>query len=113
MSKKPHTHKPPYPAEFRQQMVELVAAGRNPNELAREFSCHVTSILNWVRSAKSGLSGVTPSGIVSNPLSPNERQELVELRRKVRQLQLERDILSKATAWFANKSEPTLTSSSR
>ena len=31
--------KPPYPAEFRQQMVELVRAGRTPAELSREFGC--------------------------------------------------------------------------
>jgi transposase len=35
------------------------------------------------------------------------------VRRKVKQLQVERDILSKATAWFAGKSEPTLTPSTR
>jgi len=29
--------RPPYPAEFRQQMIELVRAGRNPEELSREF----------------------------------------------------------------------------
>ena len=35
--------KPPYPAQFREQMVELVRAGRRPGELAKEFGCHVTS----------------------------------------------------------------------
>ena len=108
---KPHLPKPPYPAQFRQQMVELVQAGRNPNELAREFGCHVTSILSWVRKAHLN----RPAGVAAPtlPLGASERQELIELRRKVRQLQLERDILSKATAWFANKSEPTLTASTR
>ena len=108
---KPHTPKPPYSAAYRQQLVELVQAGRNPNELAREFGCHVTSILSWVRKARLNLpAGSVPPEL---PLSTSERQELVELRRKVRQLQMERDILSKATAWFANKSEPTLTASTR
>lgn len=50
--------KPPYPAEFRQQMVELVQTGCSASELAREFGPHVTSILNWVR--KAGLS--VPAG---------------------------------------------------
>ena len=31
--------KPPYPAEFRQQMIELVRAGRTPAQLSREFEC--------------------------------------------------------------------------
>ena len=43
-----HNPKPPYPAQFRQQMIELVAAGRRPSELAKEFGCHETSILSWM-----------------------------------------------------------------
>lgn len=108
---KPHLPKPPYPTAFRQQMVELVQTGRNPNELAREFGCHVTSILSWVRKARLSLPAGDVVPVV--PLGTGERQELIELRRKVRQLQMERDVLSKATAWFANKSEPTLTASTR
>ena len=75
-------------------MIELVQTGRNPNELAREFGCHATSILSWVRKARLNL----PAGVVAPPLplGTSERQELLELRRKVRQLQMERDILSKA-----------------
>lgn len=49
-----------------------------------------------------------PKGNVSQgPLNAAERQELIELRRKLRQVQMERDILAKATAWFAGKSEKT------
>lgn len=90
--------KPPYPAQFREQMVELVRAGRKPGELAKEFGCHATSILGWVRLADEA-NGIVPSQ--SSALSAAERQELVELRRKLRQVQMERDILAKATAWFA------------
>ncbi len=43
--------KPPYPAQFLVQMVELVRAGRKPGELSKEFGCHATSILSWVRMA--------------------------------------------------------------
>ena len=108
---KPNTPKPPYPAQFRRQMVELVQTGRNLNELAQEFGCHVTSILSWVRKARLNLpTGVVPLEL---PLGASERQELLELRRKMRQLQMERDISSTATAWFANKSEPTFTASTR
>ena len=47
-SKMPRKHnpKPPYPAQLRQQMIALVAAERRPSELAKEFSCHETSILS-------------------------------------------------------------------
>lgn len=45
--------RPPYPAEFRQQMVELVRAGRTPTELSREFNVTAQSITNWVGQALS------------------------------------------------------------
>jgi transposase len=98
--------KPPYPAVFRQQLVELVKAGRKPSELAKEFGCHETSISNWVRQA-----GGMPMPKEALPMSSDERRELIELRRKFRQVQMERDILAKATAWFAVKSEKTSTAS--
>jgi len=101
--------KPPYSAAFRQQMVELVRAGRGVSELAREFGCNASSIHAWVK-ASGGLDGAGADGIDA-PLSMNERQELLDLRRKLKQVQLERDILAKATAWFAAKSEKTSTSS--
>jgi transposase len=101
--------KPPYAQGFRDQMVELVRSGRNPSDLSKEFGCHVTSILSWVR--KAGGSGATmlPADVAA--LNAQERQELIELRRKLRQVQMERDILAKATAWFAGKSEKTFTPS--
>ena len=89
-----------YAPEFRQQMVELVAAGRKVGELAKEFGCHETSISAWVRQAQADVLG---GGRSDAPLTTAERQELSELRRLVRQITMERDILAKATAWFANK----------
>jgi transposase len=89
-----------YAPEFRQQMIELVKAGRTPRELAREFGCHETSISAWVRQAKADEIG---GGKSDAPLTTAERQELATLRRENRQIKLERDILAKATAWFANK----------
>ena len=89
-----------YAPEFRQQMVELVKAGRKVSELAREFGCHETSISGWVRQAHADqIGGTKPDA----PLTTTERQELSLLRRQLRQVQMERDILAKATAWFANK----------
>lgn len=104
------TPRPPYPAPFRQQMVELVQAGRKPTELAREFGCNVSSIHAWLRQA-DGSASTAASGASDAPLSARERQELLELRRKLKQVQMERDILAKATAWFAGKSEKTFTPS--
>jgi len=89
-----------YPPEFRQQMVELVRVGRKPSDLAREFGCHETSISGWVRRAKADEMVDTKRHA---PLTTAERQELAQLRRQLRQVTQERDILAKATAWFANK----------
>ncbi|MBA3755898.1 MAG: hypothetical protein H0X02_06580 [Nitrosomonas sp.] len=44
-------YKPAYPAEFRQQMMELVALGKCPKQLSKEFGCHYTSIQTWCRAA--------------------------------------------------------------
>ena len=103
---RPTNPKPPYSQAFRQQMIELVHAGRKPSELAKQFGCHETSISAWVRQA-----GGMPTPLQAVALSSDERRELVELRRKLRQVQQERDILanplSRTAAWFAVKSEKT------
>ena len=106
--------KPPYPAEFRKQMVELVRAGRGLKELSRELGVSANAIRNWVQQAggRAPQSSVPRSGGDLAPLSSTERQELMELRRRLKQVQQERDILAKATAWFAGKSERTSTTSS-
>ena len=99
---------PPYSAEFRQQMVELARLGRTPAELSREFGCSAQAIANWVAlEAPEPVS--PPNG--KEGLSGAEREELMRLRRDVARLQQERDILAKATAWFAGKSEKTSTPS--
>ena len=95
-------------------MVELARAGRSASELSREFGPHVTSILSWVGKAHAGgQAGGAPTASQDAQLCAAERQELVELRRKLRQVQMERDILAKATAWFANNGEQTYTPSTR
>jgi len=95
----PKTH-PPYSPEFRRQMVELVRAGRSPEDLAREFEPTAQSIGIWVAQAdrQEGRREEAAPG-----LTAAERDELARLRREVRQLRVERDILSKAAAWFARE----------
>ena len=70
--------KPPYPPQFREQMIELVKTGRKPGELAKEFGCHANGITNWMRQADEA-SGITLVQV--GALSASERQELIELRR--------------------------------
>jgi transposase len=92
----PGTH-PPYPPEFRRQMVELVRSGRSPEVLAREFEPSAGAIRNWVCQAD------LDEGRRSDGLTTEERGELRRLRRENKQLKLEREILAKATAWFARE----------
>ena len=103
------TTKPPYPAEFRQQIIELVQAGRSPAELAREFGCIAQTIANWV--AQSAIDRGKPLA-GKDGLTSAEREELSRLRRETRQLKIEREILSKATAWFAGRGDKMFTPSS-
>jgi transposase len=98
--------RPPYPAEFRQQIVELAQAGKTPAQLSREFGVTAQTIANGV--AQANVAAAPPA---RGALSAPEREELLRLRRQVRQLQMERDILAKATAWFANRGEKTFTPS--
>ena len=87
----------PYPLEFRQRIVELVRAGRSPTELAREFEPSAESINAWVKQANRD------EGRREDGLTTQEREEMRRLRRENRQLRLEREILAKATAWFARE----------
>jgi transposase len=101
--------RPPYSPEFRRQMVELVRAGRNPDDLAREFEPSGHSIRAWVARAdrhEGRREEATPG------LTAAERDELTRLRRENKQLRLERDILSKAAAWFARETGAVPSSSS-
>jgi transposase len=102
-------YKPAYPPEFRQQMVELVVLGRCPKHLSKEFGCHYTSIQAWCRAAgvsyRSSQAIASASVLNGTSLNANESQELMELRKKLKRVEMERDILAKATAWFANNKD--------
>jgi transposase len=88
----------PYAREFRERMVELVRAGRSPEELSREFEPTAQSIRNWVAQSE-GDARQRPGTTTA------EREEVRRLRREVKQLKLEREILAKAAAWFARETE--------
>ena len=91
--------RPHYAPEFRQRMIELVRAGRLPEKLAREFELSAPAIRNWVAQADRD------AGRREEGLTTAERGELAKLRRENKQLKLERDILSKAAAWFARETK--------
>ena len=77
--------RPPYPLKFRRRMVELVRAGRMPEELSREFEPSAQAIHNWVNQAD------LDEGKRKDGLTTLEREELARLRRENKQLRLEPD----------------------
>jgi transposase len=80
-------------------MVELVRVGRTPEDLAREFEPSAQAIRTWVQQADRD------EGRRKDGLTTGEREEIRRLRRQVKQLELEREILKKAAAWFARETD--------
>jgi transposase len=93
----PKSHKP-YPPELKRRLVEMVRAGRQPEELAEKFEPTAQSIRNWVAQADRD------DGHRQDGLTTEEREELRRLRRENKVLREEREILKKAAAWFARES---------
>src|SRR5207253_6804675 len=89
--------RPPYPPEFKRRLVELVRAGRNPEELAEKSEPTAQSIRKWLAQADRD------DGHRQDGLTTEEREELRRLRRENKTLREERDILKKAAAWFARE----------
>ena len=84
----PKSHKA-YPLELKKRLVELVRAGRNPEELAEKFEPTAQSIRNWVGQTDRD------DGRRQDGLTTEEREELRRLRREVKTLREEREILKK------------------
>ena len=96
-----------YSAELQEQLVRLARSGRSPKELSREFEPSEQTIRNWVKQAERD------DGSRSDGLTTGDREELARLRREIARLKEEREILSKAAAWFAQETEKKSKGSSR
>ena len=88
--------KPPYPAEYRQRILELARRGRTAWDLAQEFEPTATTIRSWITQA--GIDAAEVGGATTD-----EKTELARLRREVALLREEKEILAKAAAWFAEE----------
>ena len=86
--------RPAYPEAYRRQIVELARNGRSIAELAREFEPSEQTIRGWLKQAE------VDDAIRSDGVATSESDELRRLRRELRAVKQERDILAKAAAWF-------------
>jgi transposase len=82
------------------ELVALHRAGRSIPELSREFGPTPWTIALWVKQA------ARDAGRGDGGLTTNEREELARLRRENKRMKMEREILAKAAAWFAQETTP-------
>jgi transposase len=91
---------PPYPEQFKRDAVALVRSSeKSIPRIADELGVSPQSLRNWVKQSQ------LDAGERRDGLTSEEREELRRLRRDVRRLEQERDILKKAAAFFATESE--------
>jgi transposase len=86
--------------EFKAEAVQLCKVGdRSISQVAKDLDLTETALRAWVKRAEID-AGKGPPGA----LTTAEREELTRLRREVKRLEMEREILKKATAFFAKES---------
>ncbi len=91
--------RPPYPPEFRREAVQLVLGGRSVKDVAGALGCSEQPLHSWVKrhqlDHRERQDGLTSA----------EREELRELRKRVKRVEMERDILKRAAVLFAAETE--------
>lgn len=89
-----------YPPEFKRDVVTVARRGDlSVNEVAADFDIAPESVRRWVRQAD------VDDG-VKDGLTTAEQSELVQLRRRARQLEMENEVLRRAAAYFARDALP-------
>ena len=89
-----------YTLEYKQEAVRLVRGGQSIATVARMLGVAEQTLFNWVKADRQGkLKGV------DNKLVTAEQMELSRLRAELARVKMERDILGKATAYFARVSK--------
>lgn len=87
-----------YDKEFKTMLVELMLSGQRAEDLGKEYGVHAATVRSWKRVYLSNRESFTGSGTPS--LSP-EQKEIRELKKQLRDANMERDILKKAISIFS------------
>jgi transposase len=90
--------RPPYPPQFRREAVQLLRSGVALKQVAADLGVSEQTLRNWRR--QGDIDAGRAEGLTSA-----EREELRALRRQVRRLEQEREILKKAAAFFARETD--------
>ena len=85
-----------YTLEYKQEAVRLVTSGQKVSAAAKSLGIVEQTLANWVKADKAGQL----RGLSSEQLSA-ERMEVIRLHAELARVTMERDILGKATAYFA------------
>ena len=96
----PQRYQRPYPSEFRREAVSLVkASGRSVREVARELGVSYESLRLWIRQDE------LDRGERDDGLTTDQLDELRRLRKQVRELEQEREILKRAVTFFVRETD--------
>ncbi len=88
-----------FTVQFKADAVQLVASGKTIAEVTAQFDLTETALREWLKRAEADAgTGSTDA------LTTAERIELMDLRKRLKRAEMERDILKKATAFFAKES---------
>ncbi len=101
MGKEPRRKRRKFSEEYKAETVKLIrSSGKSIGQMALELGIGETALRRWVEQAEIE-AGRGPAGALKRA----EREELVELRRENQRLRMEREILKKATAFFAKENQ--------
>ena len=91
-----------YSREFKQDAVKLVTdQGYRASEASRNLGVNISVLRRWIKELEKDKAAAFPGNGRMTP----EQEEMKRLREEVKRLRMEREILKKATAFFANESK--------
>ena len=94
----------PYTRQFKEQAVKLVIDGQRPSRTARELGMPHSTLMLWLH--KAGWRQPEPDGPAISEEPAVLKAQVRELQRQLKRAEMERDILKKATAYFASQNLP-------